>query len=598
MDDSGNGRYSGVVVAWIPARTRWTLLAALAVAFFGIGMVQAGRQAPTVDEGVDLSSGVAILVRHDLRMVPEHGPLPRALAALPALLANPIIPDSEAWRDGDWFDWSDEFIAANDRAGRLDDVLLLARIVPLLEGIGCAALVYALARRPFGPDGGLLAAAAWLTTPYLVGLAATAMIDVPFTLATLGTCLLLARWWERPTLGRAAALGSGLGAALCTRHTAVVLVVVAIGVIGFRLRADVRAAVRSAGLAGVGSVVVTWAVYRGLDPSGPSGAVAARFEALGTRLSGGSLPYRLVGAVPMPAEWKAGLGYLDLTSTDRPSSLLGQSWDGGQWWYFPASAVLKLPLMLVAGIVAGWVLAGRWAVGRRALLATVAGPGLVLWLALVAQPLNLGLRMAMPVVALAYVGLGGLVLALPRPSQMRADPDRSTGVGSGRAWGHGVRTRVALGVVSVIVAAQVVTLVVSSSAPLAWTQPPWRPAYRWVSDSNLDAGQAFFEVRDWADENRAWVAFDRTRGLELGYEARSLVDAAPAEVRGWVAVGVTPLMQTRREELAWLRKYCPVGSLGGGSVLTYRFVDPPDPSPGPERPVAPCWGAAASTRAD
>ena len=50
------------------------------------------------------------------------------------------------------------------------------------------------------------------------------------------------------------------------------------------------------------------------------------------------------------------------------------------------------------------------------------------------------------------------------------------------------------------------------------------------------------------------------------------------------------------EELAWLRAYCPVGSIGGGSVLVYRFDRPPGPAPGPDRPAAPCFGDRWSTR--
>ena len=72
----------------IPNRIRLLVLAVLSLAFFAVGLHQAGRDAPTVDEGVDVSSGVSVLVRHDLRMVPEHPVLPRAVAALPALLAG------------------------------------------------------------------------------------------------------------------------------------------------------------------------------------------------------------------------------------------------------------------------------------------------------------------------------------------------------------------------------------------------------------------------------------------------------------------------------------------------------------------------------
>mgnify|MGYP003391063171 FL=1 len=67
-------------------------------------------------------------------------------------------------------------------------------------------------------------------------------------------------------------------------------------------------------------------------------------------------------------------------------------------------------------------------------------------------------------------------------------------------------------------------------------------------------------------------------------------------VRGWVAVGVPPLMQTRRDDLSWVRAYCPVGTLGGGSVLVYRFRTVPDTAVGPMRPVEPCFGDEWSSR--
>jgi hypothetical protein len=121
-----------------------------------------------------------------------------------------------------------------------------------------------------------------------------------------------------------------------------------------------------------------------------------------------------------------------------------------------------------------------------------------------------------------------------------------------------------------------------------------------VSDSNLDAGQALYEVREWATEHdQPYVAMDSTRGLSVEGGSRRLTEVPPDQVRGWVAVGVTPLMQTRRDELAWLRKYCPVDEMGGGSVLVYRFVEAPDPSPGPMRPDPPCFGnefSVANTR--
>jgi hypothetical protein len=554
---------------------RRSILIVLSLVFFAVGMHQADRDAPTVDEGVDVSSGVAALVRHDLRMVPEHPVLPKVLAALPALIARPIVPDTQAWRDGDWFDWSDDFISANAAAGRLHEILLWSRAVLLLETVAAGALLYLLTKRFFGPDGGLLVAVAWLTTPYVVGLGHFAMIDIPFTVVTLAFCLLLARWVDHPTTGRTVALGLVLAAALASRHTALVLVLVAVAVMVHHLRKTPREAATAVGIVGVTSLAGLWLVYRGLAPSGSSADVQASFHGLIDGAAGA--PARLVGLLPLPLEWRAGFAYLDLTSTERPASLLGQSWDGGRWWFFPVSAALKLPLTLVAAIVVGWVVVVRRALHRRALLVYVVTPAVALWLLLLAQPLNLGLRLAMPIVALAFVGLGAL------PTLVPAD------LGTTRA-------RVALGGIGVVVVVQFLAMFVAAPTSLAWTPPPWTPAYRWVSDSSLDAGQALYEVRDWsAAHDHPFVSIDRTRGLEVGGGSRPLRETDPSEIRGWVAAAVTPLMQTRREELAWLRKYCPVGTLGGGSVLVYRFEDAPDPAPGPERPVEPCFGDTWST---
>lgn len=576
----------------IPVVWRRALLGALCLLFLVVGLHQAGRDAPTVDEGVDVSSGVASLVHRDLRMVPEHPALPKALAAAPALLANPIVPKTEAWEEGDWFDWSDDFISANAEAGRLDDVLLYARAVVLLEAVGCALLLSLLAKRWFGGDGGLLVAAAWLLTPYVVGIGHFAMIDVPFVLASLALALLLARWSDAPTTGRLVAVAVVLGAGLASRHTALVLAVLAAGLVIARRRDEPRAAARDVGILALVSVGVLWLVYLGLSPGRSSSGVQASFEGLIAQGGDGSVAVKLIGALPLPLEWRAGFAYLDLTSTARPASLLGQSWDGGVWWFFPVSAAVKLPLAITLGIVGGWFVALRRARDRRGLARFVVLPGLLLWLFLVAQPLNLGLRLAMPSLAFAFVGLGAL------PHLVGEDLRTS-------------RHRVGLAAIGAVVVVAAISSTVAVPHSLAWTPWPFTPAYRWVSDSSLDAGQGLYEVRAWAEaRDEPYVALDTTRGLEVGGGSRSLTQVAPDEVRGWVAVGVTPLMQTRRDEtvwpdpetdpppgfsLAWLRKYCPVDELAGGSVLVYRFEEAPDPAPGPERPAAPCFGAATST---
>ena len=74
-----------------------------------------------------------------------------------------------------------------------------------------------------------------------------------------------------------------------------------------------------------------------------------------------------------------------------------------------------------------------------------------------------------------------------------------------------------------------------------------------------------------------------------------LIGTPPESLRGWVAASVTNLTALHRDELSWLRAYCPVDALGG-SILLYYFDTPPDATAGPTMPVPPCFDDAASHR--
>ncbi|MCU1354098.1 MAG: glycosyltransferase [Acidimicrobiales bacterium] len=554
----------------LPRRARLALLGALAVLFVVLGTVQASRDTVTIDEAVDLSSGVASLVRHDLRLSPEHPPLPKVLAALPALLGHPVVPRTAAYRNGDWFDYADNFVRANDRAGRLHRVLFLARLAGLVEAVGCAALIYLLAARTIGPDAGVIAAALWLTTPLVMGFGHLVAIDLPFALATLAVALALVAMLERPSEGRAAILGLLVGLALASRHTGLVLAVIAVAATGWALRADRRRALVAGGLVAVVAVGSLWAVYRVIAPRAPDGPAGRRLAAIESSASDQSVAATVVRASPVPPEWKAGFGYLVLTSKPRPSYLFGQAWEGGRWWYFPGSILVKVPLGALGVLLAGSVSLRRLDRDRRRrILACVVLPAAALMVFTVIQPLDLGVRLLLPVLALWMV-VGG-----------------AAAVGLGRRW--------AAAALAIVLVTQVAAVVVAAPHSLAWTPPPFEPAYRWASDSNVDLGQDLGRLERWSHGRDAYIAVSVARGLQRPAGSRALVGADPATVRGWVAVGVNDLTRVRRDQLSWLRGWCPVGSIAG-SVLIYRFAEPPGPAAGPTRPVGPCTGARWSHR--
>jgi hypothetical protein len=67
---------------------------------------------------------------------------------------------------------------------------------------------------------------------------------------------------------------------------------------------------------------------------------------------------------------------------------------------------------------------------------------------------------------------------------------------------------------------------------------------------------------------------------------------APERVEGWVAASASDLTSADRGSLAWLRAYCPVGTLGG-SILLYHFTSHPTGAPGPAAPAPLCTGAVS-----
>lgn len=259
--------------------------------------------------------------------------------------------------------------------------------------------------------------------------------------------------------------------------------------------------------------------------------------------------------------------------------MLGQSFDGANVWYWPGSALVKLvPATTVVLLAAGvtWL----WRHRRPGRQPRGVGAGVVASLAAVLtaftllQPRPISLRYLLPALALGFALAAWLPVRLARG------------------------TPVARTLCAALAIVQVMALASAHTHALAWTAPPFRPAYRFVTDSNLDWSQDLDRVAAWAAGGTPWVALFGGPGstLEEIPQARQLLGADPAQVSGDVAVFASLLTTYKREELSWLRAYCSVGTIGG-SVVLYHLSAPADPSPGPEQPAGPCAGGV-STRLD
>jgi hypothetical protein len=534
------------------ASTRWwarplLILAALAVGFAGLGLYQAWNDSPTFDEPVYVAAGLASLTRHDLRLNPEHPPLAKALAALPALAVHPVIPHTAAWTRGEERIYSAQFLQAQLQAGRLQRVMFAARLVPLAEAIAVAFVLYALARRLLSPAAGLVAGGLWLAGPLVLGLGHLDGIDLPFTLAALLVSLALVRVLELPRIDprarrRLLVLGLACGLAAVVKDTGLILAAMAPAMVAVSGWRDRRWATLVDAV-GVGLVAwaCIWVTYLVIAP-------------------GSVWPLGLLPRLDV-----TGLRYLSTNDTQSgPAYLLGSFWVGGRWWYWPLSLLIKVPLVTVAVLVVGpvglaWVKRSvRWRT-----LAAVVAPAVLITAFTVPGPRDVGVRYLLPVLALWLV-VAAAVTQVPRR----------------------VAARVVLAVV--LVAAGLAT-VGSSPHSIAWVSAPFQPGYRSASDSNVDWGQDFYRLQDWSVGRHPAVAYFGPRGLTAAQVpgAHELTHVPLARLTGWVAVSATRLTTSDHASLSWLRAYCPLSTLGG-SILLYRFARPPNPAPGPDRPAAVC----------
>jgi 4-amino-4-deoxy-L-arabinose transferase-like glycosyltransferase len=535
-------------------------LALLAAGFLALGVAEARADAPTFDEPVYVSAGLAALLHHDVMLNDEHPPLPKVLAVLPVLFTHPVVP-ADGRSGHDELRYGARFVAAQLAAGKLRSVTFASRLIPLAETAGVAFVLFGMAGELAGPVAGVLAGALWLASPLVLGIGHLDGTDVPFALGVTLSSWALLRWLRRRDTGALAWLGLGLGAAAQTQVTGLLVVAAALAVVvAVEWRSGVVRTLALAGLAGLIAWAVVWAVYVAIDPA-------------------------MLRQVPMlvPQPYLNGVKYLAVHDTAGSAAYVaGIAYTGGRWWFWPLSLVIKWPptalLLLLAGAAGCLRLPPN---SRRRAGLAVGAPAVLLTAFTLAMPKDVGVRYLLPVLALwAAAAASGLVAVAG-------------------TWAGG-RRRLAGAAVTVLLGAAVLSTAGSFPRSVAWTAWPFRPGYAVATDSDVDWGQGFYALRAWSASRDPWVAYFGPRGITTADVpgARPLLGAAPARPDGWVAASVTALNSANRPALSWLRAWCPVAVLDG-AILIYHFGRPPaltPARPSPPRPAPLCPGQWSSAR--
>ena len=430
---------------------------ALAAAFWYQGELAVVSNGPTFDEAVHLAAGHSYWATGDFRLNVEDPPLPKLLCALPGLLdgSAPFRPDAELWGRGD------EWLIGNDflycEANRVDRLLMPARRVNLLFGVGVVALVGVWARRLWASEeAGVVASTLAAFDPTLVGLSAVLSSDAALTLFTLLSAYCLWEYAGNRDRRWLVATGVALGLTLGSKFSAVATVAgLLVGVVGFLLAGG------SFGVAG--------------------GTLAARMRSCltpGVRITILALiTLACLDFVVRFPDWGRGLKQqLVRGATGDPHFyLLGEVSARPSPWYFLVALAVKLPLgtLGLAGFVAAWVVVSRRTLSSRWPLVVL--PPAVFLLAVTLSGVNLGVRVALPAVPFLWLLAGGIL-----------------------APGAWASARALLAVVGVLGA--VLSSLEELARPLSYFNelaPTPADRLRLLGDSNLDWGQGLPALKRW-----------------------------------------------------------------------------------------------------
>jgi hypothetical protein len=541
------------------------------------------RESATVDEVAHIGAGISYIQKLDLRLNPEHPPLGKVIAAAPLVIRGARADySSPAWAASESFfpAYMAQWVFGDWVLGRWNDMqatLRWSRAPMLLLAVLLGALVYLYASRIGGPWGGLLCVSLYATAPVFIAFGPLVITDIPVTLFTLLALWVLGELWRNPSRRNAALFGLALAAALLSKFTAgILLVVMIVFAIQTRMRPlpvepvenSERRVWRRArwramfiGIAyAAGAVYLFYAV---LSFNQPDDAV-------------NRIPWHPVRRLLMPG-WLYVRGLmLMMVMSSRPTFLLGKSYSTGVPFYFPVVMVLKSPLGFLAIVLLG--IAARFLYRRRTTSPAISEDMRIHWRVFVVafavftcicllSPLNISLRhFSMPLVLL-------ILLLAPLPRMI--SKLRSRG-----AWQFATAT-LSLSCIWTAVAAYPYYIPFVNGLAFG------RPVYAIVNDSNVDWNHGHFEVKRFAEK----------RGLrQINIDMLGLIDPAfvlpGAEVWDcqaptardagrWSVVSATMIVENHN--CRWLLKY-PHEILAGGSMYAFQL---PDPIPAPGLPGGP-----------
>ena len=411
---------AGILQRIVLASPRWAAVVAVACAVL-FPILAAQLQSLTMDEPYHLLAGYDSL-RYGRNTVDyAHPPLVKTIAALPLLLLDEdLFPPSNP-TDA----LADSLRLFEDRS-TLQAVTVMSRGAVLLAfGLPFLVLAFALGNRMGGRAAGvmlvLMLGCVFPVFPYLGIVQTDIGAGVGFLLALVGAV----RYQRSSDRYGLTLMGLGLGVALATKHSGVLLLptlAIAVWLGGEENpRRHLRAALRVGGVLAAG-VTVLWLSYlpvnRSYDRDSGRAAISAYCQNRSIKVVDDRMRafepalLRLEAISPAVAQWWT--GFIALSTSNRigvyPSFLLGDVSSREWWYYFPLVLLFRVPLAILAATIG----AAITAVGRRprrsedeawrsrAWIVLATATAVYLGVAMTST-VNLGIRHLLPIIPLLFL---------------------------------------------------------------------------------------------------------------------------------------------------------------------------------------------------
>jgi len=467
----------------------------LLVIHWAIAVGSVCDRSTTFDEIAFLTGGYSYWAMADYRLSPEGGQLPQRWAALPLLFGHYRFPspDQTAWRTSNAWEIGHQFFyeLGND----LNSMLLMARAMIAVLGVGIGLLIYFWSRHLFGPAGGMISLILYTFCPSLLANGALVTADLAFTL-----CLTVSVWclWNMlHDVNPKTVFGSSLAMSALFLSKVSAILIIPMGALMLCVRLLSKAPpekrywlkLAAAGVAHIMVIsVILWASY-GFRYSAYQDAQAGRdqmkegpWEVL-LKNSGatGSVVDFARRHQLLPESYLYGFEYALKYTGNRRAFLNGRYSSEGWWYFFPYSFLVKTPLSFFVLLLIGFFAAIKK--GKQVLPDLY--PTAPLWILLIVywdfamtSSLNIGHRHILPV----YPAL--IILA-----------------GASAYW---FRTQHRTARIAVVLSLLTFAVESLSACPnyLSYFNPlaggP-RHGYRHLVDSSLDWGQDLPKLKKWLD---------------------------------------------------------------------------------------------------